>query len=736
MPILKNIPVWSTLFLSLLVAVFLSKTLFGGQVFVTPDFGRSDILHLNYPIKFFLSESLKRGEWPLWNPYNATGYPQLAEGQMGTFNPENLLVFGFLTMPLAFNIGLALIFFQTGIFTYLFARSIGLSRIAAFFSSVAFSYSGVFATHIVHFNLIQTLSFFPLQLYLTELFFQKRKLYLLPLLSIVTAIQIFSGFYQVAVYSIIATTVYALFKIYVLKASKVKKLFLLLLFTLTLTLTLTLSAIQLLPSFELAQLSGRSGGVSYSEMNRFPLNPKHLLTFLNPYLFGDPRQGTYPIYSSSWGIFWESTGYLGILPLIFAALAIIFLVKKNRHVQFFTLLLFLSLLLALGKYSPTFFLFEFPPLNLFRVPARWIMFLTFSLAILGGFGFDFIYQKLKTKNLKLILGGLALIIATFDLLYFGMNYNAIGKAKEWLSPPQTFEFLSKDQSFYRTITFGQGQVWNSFFLKKGWQGPSPYQTLRNGLDPDSNLPFHLPNFWVYESIVPDRNQMINNIIDQDLQIKDGYLSIGDKAKKILSLLGVKYLISTAKVEDPDLKEVFTTQTIPVYFIYQNSNALPLVFLPQKTTYAQTYEELEEILENKDFDPKATAILKTKLPKEEFDSPQGKAEITKVTNTKITINANILNDQLLVLNESFYPGWKASDNGEKLEILAANGNQQAVYLEKGNHQIEFCFQPESFRKGQIVTLISLVIILAGFLLARRIPKSLKRTALFQKFIIFY
>lgn len=713
------------LFFLILTIIFFREILIGQKIFITPDFGRSDILHLNYPIKFFLSESLKNGEWPLWNPYNANGYPQLAEGQMGTFNPENLIIFGLLPMPLAFNIGLALIFFQAGIFTFLFARSIGLSRSASLFSAIAFSYSGVFVTHIVHFNLIQTLSFFPLQLYLAELFFQKRKLHLLLLLSTVTAIQILSGFYQVAVYAMIAVIIYLLFKVWVQKATKTKKIIILFLFALTLTLSLTLSSVQLLPSLELANLSGRGKGVTYSEMNRFPLNPKHLLTFLNPYLFGDPRQGTYPLYSANWGIFWESTGYLGILPLIFLIVAIIFLARKNKYVQFFSLLLFLSLLLTLGRYSPTFFLFEFPPLNLFRVPARWIMFLTFSLAILGGLGFDFFLEKFKNIKLKYLLAAAVTVVAIFDLFYFGMNYNAIGQAKEWFSPPQTFEFLAKDQSFFRTITFGQGQVWNSFFLKKGWHDPSLYQTLRNGLDPDSNLPFHLANFWVYESIVPDRNQMIYNILDQDLQIKDGYLSIGDKAKKILSLYGIKYLISTAKIEDPDLKEVYLTHTSPVYFVYQNHDALPQVFWPQKITYAQTFEELEKILANKDFDPQTTAILKTKLPKENFDISKSTAKIVETKNNKIIIEANLAANQLLILNDTYYPSWKAFDNGVEKEILVANGNQQAIYLEKGDHQIEFRFQPESFQKGATVSLISLLFLLLFLLFGIRFSPKIRK-----------
>lgn len=711
-----------------LILIFFFPILFQGKIFVTPDFGRSDILHLNYPIKNFLSESLKRFELPLWNPYNGNGYPQLAEGQMGTFNPENLLIFGFLSMPFAFNLGLALIFSQAGVFTYLFCRSINLSKISSLFSAITFSFSGVFVTHIVHFNLIQTLSFFPLQMYLVEKFFQphfapsdgasrgKSQFLLILLLSVVTAIQLFSGFQQIALYSIITVGFYILFKVWILKAVKIKKTFILLLFALSFTLALTLSAIQLVPSWELAKEAGRSGGVEYSEMNRFPYNPKHLISFLNPYFFGDPQVGTYPIYSNSWGIFWESTGYLGILPLIFAGIAIIFAIKKNKFVLFFSLLLILSLLLMTGKYSPLYLVFEFPPLNLFRVPARWIMFFTFSLSILGGFGLQFLLERFRNLKLKYFLALAIISVATFDLFLFGLNYNAKANAKDQLSPPQTYQFLKSDQSFYRTITLGNYQTWDFFFLNHGWQDVTPYQILANSLDPNLNLLYKIPNFGVYESIFPKRTENLKNMVSSDIQIETKNIKIGNIAKKILDLYGVKYVISTREIENPNLTKVFESQTIPKYFIYKNETAQGLVYFPKNFFFTPTYESFDRLLASKDTDTGDFVILNSKLPNDISNPSNAKAQIITSTNEKIDIKATLDSSQLLVLTQSYYPGWKAFDNGKEKEIQIVNGGQQAIFLEKGEHQIEFRFDPDNFKIGKIISLISLALLLFIFTLS--------------------
>jgi len=704
-----------------LTLIFFFSVIFQGEIFITPDFGRSDILHLNYPIKNFLSESLKKFELPLWNPYNGNGYPQLAEGQMGTFNPENLLIFGIFSMPFAFNLGLVLIFFQAGVFTYLFCRSINLSKIASLFSAITFSFSGVFVTHIVHFNLIQTLSFFPLQMYLVEKFLQpyfvrqrqttrgKQKLHLLLLLSIVTAIQFFSGFQQIALYSIITVSFYILFKVWILKAAKIKKILILLLFTLSLTFSLTLSAVQLLPSWELAREAGRSNGVEYSEMNRFPYNPKHLISFLNPYFFGDPRVGSYPIYSDSWGIFWESTGYLGILPLLFTASAIIFLIRKNRNVQFFILLSLFSLLLMTGIYSPLYLVFEFPPLNLFRVPARWIIFFTFSLSILAGFGLQFILKRFRKLRLKYFLAFAIVTAATFDLFLFGLNYNAKAKAKNQFQPPQTYQFLKSDQSFYRTLTLGNYEAWNFFFLNRGWQDTKPYQILANGLDPDLNLLYKIPNFGVYESILPKRTDNLKNMVSSNIQTEANSIKIGEKAKKILDLYGVKYIISTREIKNPNLNKTFESQTILKYFIYKSENTQGLVYFPKNFFFAQTYESLDRLLASKETDLKDFVILNSKLTNNIPNPSNAKAQIIAFTNEKIDIKVTLDSGQLLVLTQSYYPGWRAFDNGKEKEIQIVNAGQQAIFLDKGEHQIEFRFDPDSFKIGKIISLISLALL---------------------------
>src|SRR3990167_10672705 len=124
--------------LVILVVIFFNKTLTGQEIFATPDFGGSDIFNAEYPAKYFLSESLKHGELPLFNSKIATGFPQMGT-ITGSFNPLNLIIFKFLPMPQAYNIGFAIIFLTSAFFTFLFCRVLNLSRLASLLASISFA---------------------------------------------------------------------------------------------------------------------------------------------------------------------------------------------------------------------------------------------------------------------------------------------------------------------------------------------------------------------------------------------------------------------------------------------------------------------------------------------------------------------------------------------------------------------------------------------------------------------
>jgi len=153
-----------------------------------------------------------------------------------------------------------------------------------------------------------------------------------------------------------------------------------------------LSAAQFIPMKEFIEHSyDRATGARWDYVTENSLHPRDLVTFLAPKFFCHPRQEGY--YWGNLG-YWEYCAYLGIAPLLLAAL-FPFLrrrarqnpaVPEDKHCRrkslFFLGLLVLATVLAFGKYSPVFRLFYriVPGINRFRVPSRAVLFYAVSMA--------------------------------------------------------------------------------------------------------------------------------------------------------------------------------------------------------------------------------------------------------------------------------------------------------------------------------------------------------------------
>ncbi|MEW6006540.1 MAG: hypothetical protein AB1595_00045, partial [bacterium] len=394
-------------FILILIFVFIyffdAATLRG--FWITGDLGYSDLTDLNLGLKYILSYGLKDFKIPIWSNELLCGMPILAEGEGGFLNPINLLFFIFFPPIPGYIYSTISIYIIGAIGIFLFSRKIGLSYFPSILSSITFIFSGFFITHLKHPAMIMTASFFPFLFYFLERFIQEGRLCFVFLGGIILSLQVFSGHPQIMVYTNFALSLYFFFRFIIIFLEERKKrkrkflpLFLKLLFIpLILIIGFSLSACQLFPTFELLKHSGRRLGEAIHELERFPFHPKELINFVLPYFYGDPAYATYKTQWNS--LFWENTGYIGILPLIFS-FASLFWIKKNRYILFFAISSLFFLFLSFGKYSPFLFLLKMPPFSSYRFPNRFLLLLDFSLAILAGFGISLILEKIKKQPLK------------------------------------------------------------------------------------------------------------------------------------------------------------------------------------------------------------------------------------------------------------------------------------------------------------------------------------------------
>ena len=100
---------------------------------------------------------------------------------------------------------------------------------------------------------------------------------------------------------------------------------------------------------------------------------------------------------------------------------------------------------------------------------------------------------------------------------------------------------------------------------------------------------------------------------------------------------------------------------------------------------------------KDYD--ASFIYLEDLPEEHLiwmeESVPNRVEFMDVSENSLVMDVFTEKRGYLVLSDTYFPGWKAYDNGKTTKIYRANRVMRAVVLDKGAHRVEFVFAPLSF-----------------------------------------
>ena len=701
----------------MLLSVFFIRLFYpGSSLFMIPDFGESDVLHLNLPLKQILSESLKSGYFPLWTNLLGNGFPLLAEGQIGTFYLPNLILFRFMPLIPAYNLNLLISFFLAFTGTYLFCRKLRLGKTPATLAGIIFTFGGFLSVHLNHFNLVQAASLLPLLLY-SSLRVKKNPVIInLVFFAFILSQQFFTGHFFISFISVLAVTVYWISKSFFDKntagqiISSLKPLFI------GLIISFLFSSIQFLPTLELFLQSDRRQGMDFDTVTSFPYPVRHLITFINPYYFGSPQNATYPVFDYNWGIFWENTAYIGLIPLVLAVLYLTGL--KNKYTREFLSMVIISLLLVFGRNSPLYFLFSFFPFNLFRVPSKFLLITAFFLCVSAASSLDKIYENLNAKTnisrKKLLFGLSAFFYLTviIDLFRFSYNYPPVTPSGWWTKAPRSADFIKNETQNPKVGSLGAPYLWNEVFLKKGFQDMDLYQIQTNSLYQNQNALFQIKS--------PDINT--GGIIPKRLNFFKGFLGsynpAGENGKIFLNNLvvnslvmsGTDYIITPYLLEDSQsfgLKLINSIQEKGhdknfSYHIYSIASAWPEFSFAGDYKKAHSVQDLQKILSEKLLTEK-TVIISEREVKLNGDSQEGSSiEVKQNYPLKTVLDIKNSVPAILVINRTFYPGWHIFVNGKKIQTFPVNLFQTALVLNSPQSDVLLEYKPMSFKSGKIIT----------------------------------
>jgi hypothetical protein len=382
--------------------VLFAPSFLEGRVLWSQDIGR-----VYFPIASLLRHVLRTGEISrlLWCPDLGAGFPLVADGATTPFYPPHWPLLALLSPARALTAALFGAYLASGLAMAAFVRALGLSRAAAAVGGLVYAWSGFAVGHVVQVNVVAGLPFLPLMLLLLERAARAAPLRHVTLAGLSLGAQCLGGHPQVVLMSAALGAGYALVR---LRPSSLSARGLARpggLVALFLGIGAGLSAVYFLPMAELARQSVRpEGGLSHARAVAYALPLPHLVTAAFPFAFFDARTGA---YQGAWNPA-EMALYAGLPTLVLAGIA---LASRPRDplARFFAAAALIALMLALGDATPLHgLLHSLPVVRGFRAPARYVLLVDTSLAVLAAMGLDSL-QRAEASAVRRSLAVLATV---------------------------------------------------------------------------------------------------------------------------------------------------------------------------------------------------------------------------------------------------------------------------------------------------------------------------------------
>lgn len=354
-------------------------------------FSAGESLSYYFPLKM-----LSR-DFSLWNDLISTGMPAMADPQFQTFYPVSLIFMNLFPAPFSFNAFILIHYSLAGFFTYLFLRAVSLSRFSSYWGSVIFMFCGFFIAHRRHIVMLNAGIWLPLVLYSLEKIRNTFKVRYLLLGTFGITMSILAGYPHITMLLMFVTLGYAVWKT-VIHPESPRRWTPIWTVSLMIVCGFLLSSIQLFPIFEAFRISTRES-ISFAFFTMYSFDFQYLPMLIYPYIFGGGYSESLLNFRSPRFEVTELCGYIGVLPLFLAILAIITLRKSKKDEWFWTIICAVSFVLILGSSTPLYrWLYQVPVYNLFRGPGRnWYEF-DFALAMLSAYGMELILHAGTTNG--------------------------------------------------------------------------------------------------------------------------------------------------------------------------------------------------------------------------------------------------------------------------------------------------------------------------------------------------
>ncbi len=641
-----------------------------------------------FPQKQVLAEAFARGEIPLWHNRTSLGYPLLAESQAGVFYPSNQILYRLLDIHAAYHASILLHYAAAFVFAWRFCRSQQLSASSALLAAMVFVY-GWFPVRVsLEWSIIGGV-WFPLCLWMTERFLQKPNRQRLACLSLSLATHLLAGHFTLAFITQLTCLGFAFLShprhrvAYVATGwgteSPPAEIVPMMILNrgravagvaAAIVMAVALSAIQLVPTYELRQLSQRDGTHAVFNPSDGHMPPMYLTQLVaswwywhTPEMAASRESLKHPFLLSAGDTNpVEAHLYVGLIPLLLMTSLL------NTHVRRFVrttnwrtwgILAVAGILYAFGWFVPLFR--HLPGFGFFIGPGRYTIITTLGFAIIAGLGLDGLLRR-RSSATKIILTTVIGLITLPDLLK-SAEY-PVGDAQVVEYPPLR----------------GLHESWLAKMLQEE-DARSPVRLLSGG--PNIGNLFGVSSVPQYLGLGPAEYFSMELAVDPQPKPADSIFPAPEQLQRLKSL-AVTHLLTTEPVQNLS-EECELLGSGPDAFlnrVWGRGTADCFLYRVKTARGRVSTEPLNALAELR--------FLRRRSGDVEFE-------------VEVRESAEVH------LSELMFPGWEVTVDGIRVEASRSSGISRSVSIPTGQHAIRWRYRPQSFQWGTLVSLLSVAVV---------------------------
>jgi hypothetical protein len=145
-------------------------------------------------------------------------------------------------------------------------------------------------------------------------------------------------------------------------------------------------------------------------------------------------------------------------------------------------------------------------------------------------------------------------------------------------------------------------------------------------------------------------------------------------------------------------------------VYENPKAFPRVWSVHQSRKVAGQQQAHDLLADDGFDARNEVFTVGENPPRLASCTGDEVWMPRHEPNYVRIEAQIGCRGMVILTDTWFPGWRATVDGKSAKIERAFGFVRGVLVEPGNHTIEMRYRPLSVYLGAVLSLLAAGIVI--------------------------